>query len=440
VNNSPSRFFQFVARLFFALTILLMPFRFRLVLWERPFFPIYSDYTDFLFYASDFALLFMLTFWAAYLIIEPRKVSVGNKFLWVLLVGLTLSGWLSALGSVDPVITQYHAVRFTGLLFFYLYIVNEVSSVIGVVIPVGLQGLLQAPVALGQSLLQSSLGLQAFGEHVLDPQVLGTSIIPIASGRFLRAYGLTDHPNILGGCLAFVLVILWTTVMTGKSKGRIALAAIAFVFMFPALLLTFSRSAWVGLFVAVGFLLMSTVYLKDWRALKLSFLVGVFSLTASLPFLIGHFSVFNQRINSGNVAEDQPMNERTYLLNAGNTLFVEHSAIGVGLGASPLAMKLRFENFRVNFQPPHFTPLLSALETGVVGGIFYFLLSMVPFILFLLRWRKYMLHPPVLGTIALLFAITMVNLFDYYTWMYAPGRLWQWLAWGLYSMALEKAG
>ena len=44
------------------------------------------------------------------------------------------------------------------------------------------------------------------------------------------------------------------------------------------------------------------------------------------------------------------------------------------------------------------------------------------------------------ATFALLLAVSVVNLFDYYTWMYAPGRLWQWLAWGLFSAALEKAG
>jgi O-antigen ligase len=124
----------------------------------------------------------------------------------------------------------------------------------------------------------------------------------------------------------------------------------------------------------------------------------------------------------------------------GNTLFVEHSAFGVGLGASPLAMKLRYEEFPVTYQPPHYVPLTAALETGVVGGVFYLVLFLAPFADFLLHWRSYIQNPRAIGVLALILAITVISLFDYYTWLYAPGRLWQWLAWGLYSVVSEKVG
>ncbi|MBI3170068.1 MAG: O-antigen ligase family protein [Chloroflexi bacterium] len=445
MNNFLIRFFKTSARLFFALTILSMPLRFRLVVWTRPFFPVYSDYTDFLLFANDLALSFTLVFWACSLIVEPRKVRVGNPFVWFLLACLTIAGWVSAFGSVDAILTRYHAVRFVVLLFFYLYIVNEITSAAWVLIPAALQGLTQAFVAIGQSFSQASLGLQRLGEHVLNPLVLGTSIIPVNGERFLRAYGLADHPNILGGCLTLVLVLLLTAVLYGRQRQPI-FAASVFMVIFPALLLTFSRSAWVSLFVAASFMVVCEALARRWDSLKRLILLGILSLAVSVPVFLNDLSVFGQRVNSGNVAEDHPMNERAYLLEAGNALFVEHSAIGVGLGASPLAMKLRFENFRVNYQPPHFTPLISALETGVIGGGFYLLLFITPALTFLLRWRHYIESPLALGAFSLLFAISVVNLFDYYTWLYAPGRLWQWLAWGLYSAvlsgdeALEQAG
>lgn len=416
-----------------------MPLRFRLVMWARPHFPIYSDYTDFLLFASDLMLAFTLVFWVCSLIVEPRKVRAGTPFVWLLLVCLTIAGWISTFGSVDAILTRYHAARFVVLLFFYLYIVNEIKSAAWVLVPAALQGLIQVPVAVGQSFIQSSLGLRSLGELVLDPLVLGTSIIPVNGERFLRAYGLADHPNILGGCLAFVSVLLLAAVLYSK-KRQALLAAGAFLMIFPALLLTFSRSAWVSLFVAASFLVVCEVLARRWDSFKRLLLLGGLSLAVSFPILVNDLSVFSQRINSGNVAQDHPMNERVYLLEAGNTLFVEHSAIGVGLGASPLAMKMRFENFRVNYQPPHFTLLTSALETGVLGGAFYLLLFVSPAITFLLRWRHYLDRPLALGAISLLLAICVVNLFDYYTWLYAPGRLWQWLAWGLYSAALEQAG
>ncbi|MFN8434407.1 MAG: O-antigen ligase family protein [Anaerolineales bacterium] len=439
MNNFFPRFFRISAQLFFALTIILMPFRLRLVLWARPFFPVYSDYTDFLLFASDLGVLFTLGLWASSLVIERRKVNIGNPLTWYLLLGITFSGWVSIIDSVDPIITCYHAIRFVFLLLFYLYIVNEIVDVVWVLVPVALQAMIQVPVAIGQFLRQSSLGLQVLGEHSLDPLVLGISIIPVNGARILRAYGLADHPNILGGCLAFVLVILFAFFFYGK-KWQPYFAGVVIVPTFLALLLTFSRSAWVALFVAVSFILLCGTLSKRFDGLKRLVIFGAITLVVITPFVWKNFSVFGQRVNSGNVAQDQPMNERAYLLEAGNTLFIEHSAIGVGLGASPLAMKLRFENFRINYQPPHFTPLLSALETGVLGGGFYLMLFLAPGVTFLLRWRHYTHHPLAVGAFSLLFVISVVNLFDYYTWMYAPGRLWQWLAWGLYSASLERAG
>lgn len=439
MNNFPFRFFQVGARILFALTVVLMPFRLRLVIWPRPFFPVYSDYTDFLLFASDLALFSMLVFWACSLMIAPRKVRLGSPLVLGLLTALTVAAWVSTFGSVDAIITRYHAVRFAVLLFYYLYIVNEVAPVSWLIVPVAIQGLLQAPIAVGQFLSQSSLGLRSLGEHTLDPLVLGTSILPVNGERILRAYGLADHPNILGGCLAFVLVLLLAVVLYGRNQQPI-FAASAFMIIFPALLLTFSRSAWICLFMAASFMVACEALARRWDSLKRLILLGVLSLAVSVPVLVNNLPVFGQRVNSGNVTQDHPMNERAYLLEAGNTLFVEHSAIGVGLGASPYAMKLRFENFRVNYQPPHFTPLLSALETGVVGGAPYLLLFIAPIFAFLLRWRQYIERPLVLGAFSLLLAVSIVNLFDYYTWMYAPGRLWQWLAWGLYSAALEQVG
>lgn len=346
---------------------------------------------------------------------------------------------MSILGSVDPTITRYHAFRFLFLLLFYLYIVNEVGDVKWVLVPVAIQALIQVPIAIGQFVEQSSLGLQSFGEYILDPLILGTSIIPVSGVRVLRAYGLADHPNILGGCLAFVLALLFAVFLYGK-KWQSYLAGLVIIPTFLSLLLTFSRSAWVALFVAVSFMLICEILSKRWDGLKRATLLSILIIIVAAPFILNNLSVFGQRVNSGNIAQDQPMNERAYLLDAGNRLFVENSVMGVGLGASPLAMKLRFENFRINYQPPHFTPLLSALETGIFGGGFYLALFLAPVITFFLRWRHYIQHPLALGAFSLLFAISVVNLFDYYTWMYAPGRLWQWLAWGLYAAVLEQVG
>ena len=103
---------------------------------------------------------------------------------------------------------------------------------------------------------QRSLGLQDLGEHLLNPVISGVSIVTADGVRLLRAYGLSDHPNILGGCLAFGMLILFSAYMNG-SKPTIVLAA--FLPGVPALLVTFSRSAWLAFLGGTGFIIGSII-------------------------------------------------------------------------------------------------------------------------------------------------------------------------------------
>lgn len=434
--NSLIRSLDFVTKIFFGLTIIFIPFRWRIDLLHRPIPPIYEDYTNFQLFVSDITLICLLIFWLTSIIINPKKIKIGNPLIWICLIGLTLAGIISIYGSIDPALSRYHVIRFILLLLFYLYTVNQVQSPVWVIVPIALQIIIQTPIAIGQSLSQSSLGLQRLGEILLNPQILGISIIPVDGMRFLRAYGLSDHPNILGGSLAFSLIILFAVVLYGKNRQPL-FASIIFLFSFPALLMTFSRSAWLALMVSISFMVSVEALARRWDSLKRVSLLGILSLIVVMPFLSKNFLVFQQRINSVDVTQDEPMKERQFLLQAGNTLFIEHPALGVGLGATPLAMKRRFGDFPINFQPPHYLPLLVPLEIGVLGGLFYLTLFFMPFIYFFINRKTVLNNPYVLGATALLFGVYVVSLFDYYTW-YVTGRAWQWLAWGIYSVAIQK--
>lgn len=436
-SRSP-QYFVVAARIAFALTIFLIPFRWRVDLWRRPFFPLYSDYTDFHLFSSDLTLLYALVFWACSLLLSPRRVKTGSTLIWICLAGLTAAGLISVIGSEDSILSRYQVVRFVALLLFYFFIVNEIHSPVWVIVPVAFQIIIQSMIAIGQSLAQSSLGLQAFGEHLLDPARSGVSVVIGDGFRFLRAYGLSDHPNILGGCITFGLVLLLAVVLYGKGRQPL-LASIIFMVSFLALIMTFSRSAWLSLMVAGSFMVGCEALARKWDSVKRAVLLGALSLLAIAPFLLQNVPAFQTRVNSGNISQDNPMKERAFLMEAGNTLFVEHSAIGIGLGASPLAMKNRFEDFPLNYQPPHYAILAAAIETGVVGGVFYLVLLGLPVIAFLSRWRIHIHQPLIMGAFSLLLALMVVGTFDYYTWMYAPGRLWQWLGWGLFSTVWKES-
>ncbi len=437
-----SRFLVIAARISFALTIVLAPLRWRIILWERPTFPVYGDYTNFLLFASDIALIYTLIFWGSSLLLSPRKVSFGSASIWIFLIGLTMAGFVSIYASEDNILSIYQFIRLGFLFLFYLYIVNEIPSPRWVLVPVGLQILVESMIAIWQSLLQHSLGLRTLGELPLDPNIKGVSVVLANGFRFLRAYGLSDHPNILGGCLAFGLIILLAVILYSENRAR-WIASIFFLPALVALVLTFSRSAWISFLIGSSFMVGMEAVLRRWESIKRAVWLGLVSILIITPVAWKNRQFFGVRLNAGGSFsqapfEQQSVGERMLLIRSGNQIFVEHSVTGIGLGASPLAMKRRFPYFQTNYQPPHYTLLAAALETGVIGAIFYFLLLVMPWIIFLPRWKSIATQPYLMSTFILLLAITIVGLFDYYTWLNAAGRVWQWLAWGLWSLALER--
>jgi hypothetical protein len=44
-----------------------------------------------------------------------------------------------------------------------------------------------------------------------------------------------------------------------------------------------------------------------------------------------------------------------------------------------------------------------------------------------------------IGAAALLLAVSVVSLFDYYPWLLVPGRFWAWMAWGLWAAAFPRS-
>lgn len=420
-------------------TLVLIPWRWRLVLSARPNGTLYTDYTDFLLFLPDITLTVTLLAWGLANWMRRTSLRFGPTYLWLPLAGLTIAGLFSVVASLDRALSLYHVIRLGTLFLFYLYIVNERISIWILAAAVGVQGALQAIIAMAQSVLQRSVGLQFLGEHALDPLWAGVSVVSDGSTRFLRAYGLTDHPNILGGCLAFGLIILLAVFFHADPKRK-WLIAILFVLMSMGLLLTFSRAAWLAFLAGSGLVVGMEAWARRGKNLGAVVRLALGTSLVLLPFIILNAKYFGVRLNFGNSFENVPFenqswNERPILNESANQIFVKYPLTGVGLGASPIAMREEFPEFPTYYQPPHFILLAAALETGIFGGLFYFLLMTLPWVV-LLRRRRSWTDPGLIGAAGLLLAVTVVGFFDYYTWLLTAGRYWQWLAWGLFAAAM----
>ncbi len=376
------------------------------------------------------------------MLIAHEPIRLGPGYLWVPLAGVTLAGLVSVVGSADRPLTFYQVIRLAALFGFYLYIVNEVVQPTLIVLAVAIQGGVQALVAIGQFVAQHSVGLQALGEYALDPAWNGVSIVSNGTDRLLRAYGLSDHPNILGGCLAFGLTVLLAAYLWSEWETRLKVL-VALLPMSLALLLTFSRAAWLAFAVGAVFLVAIELALRQRAALKPLLWLMLATAVLLAPFAWQERTMLGVRLGVHAAfdtvpAEQQSVGERVLLMQIANQMFAAHPLTGVGLGASPIALKDEYPAFSLDYQPPHLALLEAATETGILGGAFYFLLLVLPWVV-LLRRRQLLLRPEVAAAAALLLAITVVGLFDYYTWLLVPGRMWQWLSWGLVAISVRKA-
>ncbi|MDQ1283774.1 MAG: hypothetical protein QG620_122 [Patescibacteria group bacterium] len=85
-------------------------------------------------------------------------------------------------------------------------------------------GVFQSIIAIWQFIIQHSVGLFWLKESLISPDVPGVAKIVLNSHKIIRAYGLFPHPNILGGFLLFsiILTLLYKKCSTWNNANGIS--------------------------------------------------------------------------------------------------------------------------------------------------------------------------------------------------------------------------
>lgn len=429
-----------LARLACATAILLSPTRAAVDLIARPMAPIYVGYTDVFIPWSGLAVVVTIGLWLCSLAAAPRAVSLGPAFLrWPLGILLALA-WIGVPWSMDPVISTYNALEITALAAFAVYVANEVGSLGGVVLPIAIMVTVQAVVAIGQLVVQRSVGLGFLGELDLNPMTNGVSVAATStSDRLLRGYGLTEHPNILGGLLAFALPVLVANLDQAGRFGRwrvIVIVALGAV----ALLATFSRAAWLALAIAIGLGVAMLLVGRQRAALRAWVTVAFVIVGLSVPFLVGYgrFVAVRAAVLDPTVAtEAMSIGERSILIGAAANVVAAHPLLGTGLGTLPQALHAADPRATFDVQPAPVVMLDVAAEIGLLGALSYGVALVAPWLALWFRRRQWTRE--LVAVSASLAGLTVVGLFDYYPWTFAPGRIWAWLIIGLWAGAYARA-
>ncbi len=210
------------------------------------------------------------------------------------------------------------------------------------------------------------------------PQNSGISVVFSGAEHWLRVYGISSHPNLLGGHLAVGVILILGLVIISQGRQRFWLIA-AWLMCWLMLLLTFSRSAWLG--VSGGGLLALILLLRGGHLARstIKLLVAIaaagLGLTAIFVWRFQPFLV--NRIEVAIVSyETQAIVQRLDAARLAVRIFAEHPLTGVGLAQSVVVTR---NLLGTPIDWIHNVPLLIAAELGA-GGIILIGLLLIAFV------------------------------------------------------------
>ncbi len=415
------------------LLLILLPFQTRYFLVNRSIGGAFFEYGSFTVYATEVLLWFLVLYEIFWFLFRKRyknlqllKFFQERPIIALCVIFLSYAA-LSALWSVNREQTLFYIIRFTeALLVLRLIAVSRAKK--RFILLAFIAGVaLQSAFGIYQFFTQTVSGSSILGIAQQIPDTRGVAVVETELRRYLRAYGGLPHPNILGGwivagLMASVALIFESAIRAGAlSRSRLVLPfLLVYSLLFTALILTFSRSAGAAFVLGGGALFASGVFHKRTRHRAVALLCITAILSIFFGILLkeplterGTGLVFNR--NSGRL-EQKSSGERSQGLRGAWILYKKNPLIGSGLGTYTTALHRMYPERPVyEIQPAHSVPVLIAVELGIVGAFFAFLLLYQIFA-FLLRRRH------VIG-ISLFCAFLVISLFDHYLWTLYSGVL-----------------
>ncbi len=377
---------------------------------EKGILPIYGSRGVFL---TDLAIIWLLVSGLRHLL---RKIQGGaiqamttGKWIGAILCGFAWMAAIYSFAALSPELAIWTATRWTvGAVLFWLLL--NIDLPIEAFIKVFILSLaVQVLIGLGQVVTTAPLGLP--GEMALTIDSPRAAVIISFERTWLRAYGMTFHPNVLGG---FLMVGLTLGLPFLQSKfWRLVWFWLGFGLFF-----TFSRSAWLAAAVVIplagGWVAWKApqyrriyIRLSGGMAVLLIVLAAVFAKPLIARIFI-----------SESYSETTSLIGRAELTRIALASVQHHPVTGIGAGNFPL-VQLQYKTL----DPPHYVhnvPLLLAAEIGILGGLLWLALWVIP-----VFQRSLQRHPEPLTVtlVAAWFGLGIIALWDSYPWALESGRL-----------------
>jgi O-antigen ligase len=341
-------------------------------------------------------------------------VPRGTGFVLVALALLALAAAASVKSAVDRPIALGVAAQLAVLVVFVLAASELLASfprrhmVTIASVAIVSQALLAAWQTVAQSTAPAGRLFNGWAtELTAHDQGASVVLLPIA-GRWLRSYGTFPHPNILGGFLALSLALI---AINDDPRLR-RLRAVAMSTGLVALLLTFSRAAWLAILLGVAAWLVATrgarVALPRIRGrLAVALALALFTLVVLV------------RVGSlGSLVERNSIDTRRFYDSVAWTVVAR--GIPVGAGNLVLAQQHLLGVASAGSEPAHDVFLIALAELGPLGPAAW--VSILGSLLFA-AWLRRADARARAGPLVAAAVLGPLLLFDHYLWTQSTGRV-----------------
>jgi hypothetical protein len=402
---------QKFALILFYSAIFFLPWQTQMILGHASIFGEPSAFGVFSIYVVEAMIVF------AFVLLGHRQSNVYIGKTWRAVYFFLGFVFFSLGFSVMATVGWYFVIHLVSAAMFYFLLTDERVSLKKVAI-IFLWGLL-VPVIVGwyQVLSGTSFASSLLGVAQKDAATLGVSVIETVSGRLLRAHGTFPHPNIFGGYIAVgVVLLVWLTRFV-KRRSELVGVLVATVVLGSTLIVTFSRSAWLGL--SFGLLLfIGLMYWKKWIPSKQA--IGIMAL--GMISVLATVGAFHQevlaRFTPSLPLETISIEERATQYQQFGSVFLNAPFFGSGPNAYTFTLAQRDPGKSVwEYQPIHNVFLLILGELGVIGFVLFV------YLLFTVNPIAHASIKNTTGILAMSLGITLftISLLDHYMWSLWPG-------------------
>ena len=361
--------------LYFLVFIIPIQTRYILSAWTEDGFSL--EFSTISFYFTDL-LIIILVLMSLSVYFKTISLKVKNR-LWYFLGALELFIITSILVSYNYQLSLLHYFWFLIFISLMWVLITVKYSKLKLLLWFLTGSLVQGILGIVQFISQTSFSSKYLGMASHSAFNLGQAVIETASGRWLRAYGGLDHPNIFGALMAITLLISLYLLLAQNRKivnyKKLRLSLFLWTVSLVSLMgmfLSFSRLAiGAGFMGALIIALYYLFYKKYYRqVIKVSLSLILFAV-----ILISIYSqLFFSRLDTSNRLEVKSISERQEQVIEAKTIIKDNLYFGVGMGNYSLALKDYYPNKDIyELQPVHNSFLLLTAEIGIFGFISFLL-------------------------------------------------------------------